>query len=161
MPTIFDFSATTISGAAQPLSDYAGNAVVIVNVASQCGFTPQYEGLENLYRNYRDQGLLVLGFPCNQFGAQEPGDADEIATFCARTFDVSFPMFQKIDVNGPHAHPLYTYLKRAKPGIAGTTNIKWNFTKFLTDRSGKAVRRFAPQEKPSTMERAIQKQLSA
>ncbi|MEL7485932.1 MAG: glutathione peroxidase [Pseudomonadota bacterium] len=161
MATMHDFEATKIDGAAQPLSDFAGKVAVVVNVASKCGFTPQYDGLEALYRAHKDDGLVVLGFPCNQFGAQEPGDEKEIAEFCSLTYDVSFPMFAKIDVNGTNTHPLYEYLKKAKPGFAGSTAVKWNFTKFLVDADGRAVRRYAPQDKPKAMEREIKKLLAA
>lgn len=161
MTTVHDFSADRLGGDAQPLSDYAGKVIVIVNVASKCGFTPQYEGLEALYQKYKDAGLEILGFPCNQFGAQEPGDADEIANFCSTTFDVTFPMFAKIDVNGPGAHPLYDHIKGEKPGLAGSKSVKWNFTKFLVDKDGKTVRRYAPQESPAAMEREIKKLLDA
>jgi glutathione peroxidase len=130
--------------------------LLIVNTASKCGFTPQYEGLEALYRKHRDRGFAVLGFPCNQFGAQEPGDAAEIASFCSLTYDVSFPMFAKIDVNGPAAHPLYGFLKKEKKGLLGSEGIKWNFTKFLVDRSGAVVDRFAPTTKPEALETAVE-----
>jgi glutathione peroxidase len=130
--------------------------VLIVNTASKCGFTGQYAGLEELYRKYRDRGFVVLGFPSNQFGAQEPGDAMEIASFCSLTYEVDFPMMQKIDVNGPSAHPLYTYLKKAKRGFLGTESVKWNFTKFLVDRKGEVTRRFAPNVEPKALEGAIE-----
>lgn len=154
--SIYDFEAETLDGKAAPLSAYRDKVVLIVNTASKCGFTPQYEGLEALYRKYRDQGLVVLGFPCNQFGAQEPGDAAEIANFCSLTYDVDFPMMRKIDVNGPKTHPLYAYLKSAKKGVLGTANIKWNFTKFLVDRKGEVVGRFAPTVEPKALEGAIE-----
>jgi glutathione peroxidase len=159
MTTIYDFTATSLQGKAVPLSDYRGNAMLIVNTASKCGFTPQYEGLEKLYREHQAQGLVVLGFPCNQFGAQEPGDAAEIGAFCQVNYGVSFPMFAKIDVNGARAHPLYAFLKGEKAGVLGTRNIKWNFTKFLVDRDGKVVDRFAPTTKPQDIEQAIAKVL--
>ena len=127
----------------------------MVNVASQCGMTPQYKGLEALYRKYKDRGLVVLGFPCNQFGAQEPGTEADIQAFCSTNYDVSFPMFAKIDVNGADAHPLYVHLKGEKPGVLGTEAIKWNFTKFLVGRDGKVVRRFAPTDKPEDMDSAV------
>jgi glutathione peroxidase len=133
--------------------------ILVVNTASKCGFTPQYEGLEALYRKYRAKGFAVLGFPCNQFGAQEPGDASEIAQFCSRTFDVTFPMFAKIDVNGPNAHPLFAFLKAEEPGVLGTEAIKWNFTKFLVDRNGAVVARFAPTTTPRELESDIEKLL--
>lgn len=130
------------------LADYAGQVLLIVNTASKCGFTPQYAGLESLYRRYRDRGFSVLAFPCNQFGAQEPGDADEIANFCSLTYDVTFPVFAKIEVNGPNEAALFAYLKRAAPGLLGSKTIKWNFTKFLVDRQGDVVRRYAPTTSP-------------
>jgi glutathione peroxidase len=156
MATIYDFTAETLDGQPAPLSDWNGKVVLIVNTASKCGFTPQYKGLEELYRKHRDQGFVVLGFPCNQFGAQEPGDAAEIARFCSLTYDVDFPMMRKIDVNGPKAHPLYAYLKKAKKGVLGTENIKWNFTKFLVGRDGQVVGRFAPTVEPRALEGAIE-----
>ncbi|MBI1394280.1 MAG: redoxin domain-containing protein [Alphaproteobacteria bacterium] len=161
MTSVYEFAAKDLSGKEKPLSAYDGKVTVFVNVASKCGFTPQYEGLEALYRAYKDKGFEVLGFPCNQFANQEPGDAAEIANFCSTTYDVTFPMFAKIDVNGPDAHPAWTFLKKAKPGLAGTTNVKWNFTKFLVDRSGAPRRRYAPNEKPEVMRREIEKLLSA
>ena len=159
MASIYDFSAETIDGAPAPLSDYRDKVILIVNTASQCGFTRQYAGLEELYRKYRDRGLVVLGFPCNQFGAQEPGDEEEIKSFCSLTYDVDFPMMRKIDVNGPKAHPLYAYLKSAKKGLLGSEGIKWNFTKFLIDRSGKVQGRFAPTTEPKALEGAIERLL--
>ena len=153
---IYDFSAETLDGQPAPLSTYRDKVVLIVNTASQCGFTKQYAGLEELYRKYRDRGLVVLGFPCNQFGNQEPGDAEEIKTFCSLTYDVDFPMMRKIDINGPTAHPLYNYLKGAKKGVLGTEGIKWNFTKFLVDRSGHVKGRFAPMTEPKALEGAIE-----
>lgn len=156
MTSIYDFSAETLDGKPAPLADYRGKVVLIVNTASKCGFTGQYAGLEKLYKRFRDRGLVVLGFPCNQFGQQEPGDAAEIANFCSLTYDVQFPMMRKIDVNGPQAHPLYAYLKRAKRGVLGTEGIKWNFTKFLIDRNGQVVRRVAPNVEPRALESAIE-----
>lgn len=156
MTSIYDFSAETLEGKPAPLADYRGKVVLIVNTASKCGFTGQYAGLEKLYKRFRDRGLVVLGFPCNQFGQQEPGDAAEIANFCSLTYDVQFPMMRKIDVNGPQAHPLYVYLKKAKRGVLGTEGIKWNFTKFLVDRNGQVVRRFAPNVEPRALESAIE-----
>jgi glutathione peroxidase len=156
--TIYDFTAETIDGAPAPLADYRDKVLLIVNTASQCGFTGQYAGLEALYRKHRDKGLVVLGFPCNQFGAQEPGDAEEIKTFCALTYDVDFPLMRKIDVNGPKAHPLYAWLKSQKKGVLGA-GIKWNFTKFLIDRKGRVVGRFAPTVEPKALEGAIQRLL--
>jgi glutathione peroxidase len=154
--SIYEFSAETLDGKAAPLSAYRDKVVLIVNTASKCGFTPQYGGLEALHRKYRDRGLVVLGFPCNQFGAQEPGDADEIVSFCSLTYAVDFPMMHKIDVNGPKAHPLYAYLKKAKKGLLGTEGVKWNFTKFLVDRKGEVVDRFAPNVEPKALEGAIE-----
>lgn len=151
MTAITDIPVTTAEGTQIDLSDYAGKVLLIVNVASKCGFTPQYEGLEALHRRYADRGFEVLGFPCNQFGGQEPGDAAEIANFCSLTYDVTFPVFGKIDVNGPDAAPIYRHLKRAAPGLLGTEGIKWNFTKFLIDRTGNVVDRFAPQTKPEDL----------
>jgi len=156
MATIYDFTAETLDGKPAPLSEWKGKVVLIVNTASKCGFTPQYKGLEELYRKHRDRGFVVLGFPCNQFGAQEPGDAAEIASFCSLTYDVDFPMMRKIDVNGPAAHPLYKHLKSAKKGVLGTEGIKWNFTKFLVGRDGEVVGRFAPTVEPSALERAVE-----
>lgn len=156
MASIYDFTAETIDGAPAPLADHRGKVLLIVNTASKCGFTRQYEGLEALYRRYRDRGLVILGFPCNQFGAQEPGDAEEIRSFCSLTYNVDFPLMRKIDVNGPTAHPLYAFLKKEKKGVLGTEAIKWNFTKFLVDRSGKVVDRFAPTVEPKALEGAIE-----
>jgi glutathione peroxidase len=153
---VYDFAAETLEGQPAALGDYRGQVLLIVNTASKCGFTPQYEGLEALYRKHKDQGFEVLGFPCNQFGAQEPGDAAEIASFCSLTYDVSFPMFGKVDVNGPAAHPLYAFLKQQRKGLLGSEGIKWNFTKFLVDRSGAVVERFAPTTKPEALESAVE-----
>jgi len=153
---IYDFEAETLDGKPARLADWRGQVLLIVNTASKCGFTPQYEGLEALYRRHKDQGFAILGFPCNQFGKQEPGDAAEIANFCSLTYDVSFPMFEKIEVNGPKAHPLYAWLKKEKPGVLGSQGVKWNFTKFLVDRSGNVVRRFAPTVTPEALESAVQ-----
>lgn len=144
MPNIYDIEVTTIDGQQQRLVRYRKNVLLIVNVASRCGFTPQYAGLESLHRKYHDDGFTVLGFPCDQFGHQEPGNDAEIMSFCQRTYDVTFPMFAKIEVNGPAEHPLYTHLKSARRGFLGTKRIKWNFTKFLVDRAGYVVRRFSP-----------------
>ncbi len=152
----YDFTAQTLEGRPAPLRDYEGKVLLIVNTASKCGFTPQYAGLEELWRKYKDRGLVILGFPCNQFGAQEPGDAEEIANFCSLTYDVSFPMMRKIEVNGPAADPLYVWLKHEKKGLLGSENIKWNFTKFLIDKSGQAVARFAPTDTPKSLESAIE-----
>lgn len=148
---IYDFSARTIDGAPKPLGDYRGQALLIVNVASKCGFTPQYTGLEALHRQYRDQGFAVLGFPCDQFGHQEPGDEAAIREFCSLTYDISFPLFAKISVNGEEAHPLYKFLKKACPGLLGLEAIKWNFTKFLIGRNGVPMKRYAPAEKPANL----------
>lgn len=159
MGTIYDFSAATLEGDEKRLADFSGQVVLVVNTASKCGFTPQYEGLEALYRKYKAKGFAVLGFPCNQFGSQEPGDAAEIAQFCSRTYDVTFPMFAKIEVNGPGTHPLFGYLKNEIPGVLGTEAIKWNFTKFLVDRKGEVVSRFAPTTAPKELESEIEKLL--
>jgi glutathione peroxidase len=156
MATLADFSAKDIAGHRIDLADYHGKVVLVVNTASRCGFTGQYAGLEQLYRDYRDRGLVILGFPCNQFGQQEPGDADEIAGFCKLTYDVSFPVFAKIDVNGAHAAPLYDWLKDSVRGVFGSKRIKWNFTKFLIDREGRPVRRFAPTVKPGALRSVIE-----
>jgi glutathione peroxidase len=159
MTSIYDFSAETIDGKPAPLADYRGKVILIVNTASQCGFTKQYAGLETLYRRFRDRGLVVLGFPCNQFGGQEPGDEAEIKNFCSLTYDVDFPMMRKVDVNGPKAHPLYAHLKQAKKGVLGTEGIKWNFTKFLVGRDGQVVARYAPNVEPKALEGAIERLL--
>ena len=157
--TLADFTLPLLDGTSQPLAEFAGKVVLVVNVASKCGLTPQYAGLEALYRRYRDQGFVVLGFPCNQFAEQEPGSAEEIAQFCSLTYDVSFPMFGKIDVNGADEHPLYTWLKRSAPGVMGTEGIKWNFTKFLIGRDGLVVERFAPTDEPDSIAPAIERLL--
>ena len=161
MPTLHDFSATTIDGKEQSLRDYAGKVALVVNVASQCGLTPHYGGLEELYKSYKDRGLVVLGFPCNQFGGQEPGTEGEIKTFCETRYGVTFPMFAKVDVNGPDRHPLFAWLteKSAGPNKAG--DIQWNFAKFLVDRSGNVVARFGPATAPVSEEvvGALEKQL--
>ena len=156
MTEIADIPVTGADGSQTDLSAHKGKVLLVVNVASKCGFTPQYEGLEALQRRYADKGFAVLGFPCNQFGAQEPGNAEEIANFCSLTYDVSFPLMGKIDVNGPQAAPIYRHLKKAAPGVLGSEAIKWNFTKFLVDRSGKAVKRYAPQTKPEDIARDIE-----
>jgi len=155
MPSIYDFSARSIDGEDQPLASYKGKTMLIVNVASKCGFTPQYKGLEELYEKFRDRGLVVLGFPCDQFGHQEPGDEEEIKSFCSLNYDVKFPLFAKIDVNGANAHPLYKYLKHEAKGLLGSEGIKWNFTKFLVDKDGKVVRRYAPTDTPQGMEKDV------
>jgi glutathione peroxidase len=159
MTTAYDFAAKSIDGREVTLKDYKGQVTLIVNVASECGMTPQYDGLEGLYRRHRAQGFSVLGFPCNQFGAQEPGDEKAIANFCKTQYGVDFPMFAKIEVNGPGAHPLFEYLKAAVPGVAGTEAIKWNFTKFLVDRDGNVVQRYAPTTTPAQIEKDIEKLL--
>ena len=158
MKTIYDFKARSLQGKEVALDEFKGKVVVVVNTASKCGFTPQYAGLEQLYEKYKDQGLVVLGFPCNQFGNQEPGSAKEIQEGCLVNYGVSFRMFEKIDVNGKNEHPLYTFLKEKQPGILGS-KIKWNFTKFLIDRNGNPVKRFAPITKPEKMEKDILKLL--
>ncbi len=157
--SVHDFTVKASGGKEQKLADFAGGPILIVNTASKCGFTPQYEGLEALYRKYGEKGLTVLGFPCNQFGAQEPGDENEIREFCSLTYDVSFPLMSKIDVNGDDAEPLYKFLKQARPGVLGTQSIKWNFTKFLIDRDGNVISRHAPTEKPAALAGAIEKLL--
>ncbi len=159
MSSVFDFSAITLDGAEKPLADFSGQVLLIVNTASKCGFTPQYEGLEALYRKYGARGFAVLGFPCNQFGAQEPGNSAAIAQFCSRTYDVTFPIFSKIDVNGAEAHPLFKFLKGEAKGVLGTEPIKWNFTKFLIGRSGDVAHRFAPTTTPRDLETEIEKLL--
>ncbi|HXR18431.1 MAG TPA: glutathione peroxidase [Steroidobacteraceae bacterium] len=150
--SVYDYSARSIDGTEQPLSAYRGQPLLIVNVASKCGFTPQYAGLEALYRKYRDRGFIVLGFPCDQFGHQEPGDEAQIKSFCSLTYDVSFPLFAKVSVNGANAHPLYRFLKEARPGVLGTEAIKWNFTKFLIGKDGEPLKRYAPADKPESLE---------
>ena len=159
MTALTEIPVRNADGSGTDLSDHAGEVLLIVNTASKCGFTPQYADLEALQRQYKDRGFSVLGFPCNQFGGQEPGDAAEIANFCSLTYDVDFPMMRKIDVNGPKAHPLYAYLKKAKKGLLGSEGIKWNFTKFLVDRSGKVVDRYAPTTSPKDIAGDIEKLL--
>ena len=154
--SIYDFSATSIEGNPVELSNYKDKVLLIVNTASQCGFTPQYQGLQSLYQKYSDRGLVVLGFPCNQFGQQEPGSTGEIQSFCETRFGVSFPLFEKIDVNGINAHPLFKYLTKAVPGILGTEGIKWNFTKFLVDRKGNVVKRYPSMTQPEDLEKEIE-----
>ena len=158
MTTAFDFKAKDIAGKEQDLAQYKGKALLIVNTASKCGFTPQYEGLQKLYDEYHEKGLEVLGFPCNQFGSQEPGDAAEIASFCDLTYGVNFPMFAKVDVNGDNAAPLFKHLKEAAPGLLGSEGVKWNFTKFLVSPDG-SVKRFAPQDAPASLAKDIEKVL--
>ena len=156
---LYSFSTNLLGGEAVSLDRFRGKVVLVVNTASKCGFTPQYEGLENLYKKYKDQGLEIIGFPCNQFGNQEPGTAQEIQQFCQLNYGVSFTMFDKIDVNGENAHPLYKWLKKELPGVVGTQNIKWNFTKFLIDRQGNPVKRYGSQTKPEDLAADIEKQL--
>jgi glutathione peroxidase len=153
--SLYDFEVTTIEGKKTTLEAYKGKVLLIVNVASKCGFTYQYEGLEKLYKTYKDKGLVVLGFPCNQFSEQEPGNEEEIKNFCSLTYDVTFPMFSKIDVNGEKTHPLYAYLKKEQAGLLGSESIKWNFTKFLVDKNGNVLERFAPATKPESLEEMI------
>ncbi len=153
--SIYEFEARAIDGTSVSLDRYRGKVLLIVNVASECGFTPQYAGLEALYRRHRARGLVVLGFPCNQFGHQEPGDEEEIRQFCTTRYDVTFPLFAKIEVNGPGAHPLYRYLKQRQPGLLGSEAIKWNFTKFLVGRDGTVLRRYAPTDTPEVIERDL------
>jgi glutathione peroxidase len=157
--TLYDIPVTTIDGTATTLEAYRGKALLVVNVASQCGFTPQYKGLEALYRAHAAQGFAVLGFPCDQFGHQEPGNEAEIQRFCSRTYDVTFPMFAKVLVNGSDAHPLYQHLKREKRGILGTDAIKWNFTKFLVGKDGTVLKRYAPGDTPEQIEKDLAKLL--
>jgi glutathione peroxidase len=161
MPTVYEFSARTIDGKSRKLSDYKGKVLLVVNTASQCGFTPQYKGLEALYKKYKDKGFVVLGFPSNQFGAQEPGPDSEIAEFCELNYGVTFPMFSKIDVNGDEAHPLYKYLTSTKKGLLGSEAIKWNFTKFLIGRDGKVIDRYAPTTKPEDLAKDVETALAA
>ncbi len=158
--TVYEFSASLLDGQTMNLGDFLGHVLLIVNTASQCGFTQQYAGLESLYESYRDRGLVVLGFPCNQFGGQEPGGAEQIGAFCEKNFGVKFPMFAKIDVNGPNAHPLYQFLKEEKPGLLGIGRISWNFTKFLVDRKGMVVRRFGSTTSPARLAGPIEELLA-
>ena len=159
MTRLSDFTADRLDGTPQNLSAYAGKVALVVNVASKCGMTPQYEGLEALWRHYRERGFVVLGFPCNQFGGQEPGSAGEIAAFCEQNYQVSFPMFAKIEVNGPGTHPIYKWMKRAGRGFLGFNDIKWNFTKFLIGRDGRVMRRFASSTKPEDLAPEIERAL--
>ena len=161
MTRFSQFNATDIDGQQRALSEWSGQVALIVNVASKCGFTPQYTGLEALWRGHRERGLVVLGFPCDQFGHQEPGDETEIRDFCSTTYGVTFPMFAKIDVNGADAHPLWQWLKQEKPGLLGSQAIKWNFTKFLVGRDGAVVQRYAPNDTPEAIGKDIAKLLSA
>ena len=155
MSSVYDMQARTIDGDEQSLMSYQGKTLLVVNVASKCGFTPQYTGLEALYRKYRDKGLVVLAFPCDQFGHQEPGNEQEIRNFCSLKYDVSFPLFAKIEVNGANAAPLYRYLKNQAKGLFGTEAVKWNFTKFLVDKSGNVIKRYAPTDTPQSIEQDI------
>jgi glutathione peroxidase len=159
MTSVYDFSAKTIDGDEQKLSAYKGKTVLVVNVASKCGFTPQYKGLEALYEKFKDKGLVVLGFPCDQFGHQEPGDENEIKNFCSLNYDVKFPLFAKIEVNGANTHPLYKYLKAQAKGLLGSESIKWNFTKFLVDADGKVVTRYAPTDTPEKIGKDVARML--
>jgi len=161
MSDIHRFEALSISGEPVSLSQYTGQVMLIVNTASKCGFTPQFEGLERLWKSHGPRGLVILGFPCNQFGAQDPGANDEIASFCQRNYGVSFPMMGKVDVNGPQAHPLYQYLVAEAPGILGTKAIKWNFTKFLVGRNGRVLARYAPTDSPKSLIKDIEAALAA
>ncbi len=153
---LFDIPVTTIKGEQKTLADFGGKAVLVVNTASKCGFTPQYKGLENVWQQYKDKGRVVLGFPCNQFGKQEPGDEGAISEFCELNFGVSFPLFKKVDVNGSDAHPLFVNLKKSAPGLLGSQGIKWNFTKFLVSADGKVIKRFAPTTKPEDLTAEIE-----
>ncbi len=161
MTTVYDFSAATLTGKSRTMSEYKGKVLLVVNTASKCGFTPQYAGLEALYKKYKDKGLVVLGFPSNQFGEQEPGPDSEIAEFCEMNYGVTFPMFSKIDVNGAKAHPLFKYLTSSKKGLLGSQAIKWNFTKFLVGRDGTVLERYAPTTKPEDIAGDIEKALAA
>jgi glutathione peroxidase len=152
---VYEFAAKTIDGGEQKLDAYQGKVLLVVNVASKCGFTPQYKGLEALYRKYKDKGLVILGFPCDQFGHQEPGDENEIKNFCSLNYDVSFPLYAKVDVNGANAHPLYKFLKSEAPGMLGSEGIKWNFTKFLLDKSGKVVKRYGSVDTPEKIDKDV------
>lgn len=159
--TIYDFNAKTIQGNDASLANYKGQVVLIVNTASKCGFTPQYAGLQKLYQTYRDKGLVVLGFPCNQFAEQEPASETEIASFCSINYGVTFPLFTKVDVNGEHAHPLFVFLKDSLRGFLGSRNIKWNFTKFLIGRDGRPIQRFSSQTPPEKLKGAIERALQS
>jgi glutathione peroxidase len=161
MTTVYDFTPAALDGLPKPLADYRGKVLLIVNVASKCGFTSQYTGLEALQRKYAGRGFEVLGFPCNQFGAQEPGDAAEIASFCSLTYDVTFPMFAKVEVNGDGADPLYVWLKNEKKGLLGSASVKWNFTKFLVGPDGEVIARYAPNDTPESLEKDLEKVLPA
>lgn len=154
--SIYEHEVVTLEGKTISLNEFKDQVLLIVNTASECGFTPQYEGLEKVYQSYKDRGFSVLAFPCNQFGKQEPGDSSDIANFCSTRFSVSFPMFEKVEVNGNNAHPLFQQLKSAAPGLLGSKSIKWNFTKFLVNRTGKVVKRFAPKDKPEHLTQEIE-----
>lgn len=156
--TVFEYSVKDINGQEVNLSQYKDKVLLIVNVASKCGFTPQYKGLEELFKEYKGE-VVVMGFPCNQFGAQEPGNAEEIKNFCSLTYDVNFPMFEKVEVNGTNTHPLYEFLKESKPGLLGTEAIKWNFTKFLVNKQGEVVKRYAPTDTPEKIKKDLAKYL--
>ena len=160
MTSVYDFEAQTITGQSVKLDQYKGKVVLIVNTASKCGFTPQFEGLEALWKEYEAKGVVILGFPCNQFGAQEPGSEDQIVQFCSTNYQVSFPMMKKIDVNGDGTHPVFVYLKSEAPGLLGSEMIKWNFTKFLVGRDGKVLERFAPTTAPENIVKPIEKALA-
>lgn len=160
MKTIYDFEAKTIEGVDVPLSNYTDKVLLLVNTASQCGFTPQFKGLETLHKNLSPKGLVILGFPCNQFGNQDPGSNDEIQNFCQSNYGVSFQMMEKIEVNGSNAHPLFVWLKKQAPGILGSEGIKWNFTKFLVSRNGQVIKRYAPQDSPESIAKEIEKLVS-
>lgn len=159
MTNLYQFEAELLEGDTKSLADYQGKVLLIVNTASKCGFTPQFAGLEKIYEKYKDRGFEVLGFPCNQFGGQDPGNNNEIGAFCQRNYGVSFPMFAKVDVKGPEAHAVFRYLTREAKGILGSENIKWNFTKFLVGRDGKVLNRYAPTTKPESLEEDIEKAL--
>jgi glutathione peroxidase len=161
MPTVYDFSAQTIDGKTRKLADYRGHVLLVVNTASKCGFTPQYKGLEVVYEKFKDRGFAVLGFPCNQFGAQEPAPESEIAEFCEMNYGVTFPMFAKVDVNGDDAHPLFKHLASSKKGLLGSEAIKWNFTKFLVGKDGAVIERYAPTTTPEAIVKDIEKALAA
>lgn len=154
--SVYSYSVKTIKGEEMSLENYKGKVLVIVNTASKCGFTPQYKGLQELYEKYKDRGIEILGFPCNQFGGQEPGSEQEIESFCELNYGVTFPMFAKVDVKGDHADPLFTYLTNQAPGLLGSKGIKWNFTKFLVNKEGEVVKRFAPQTSPADLEKEIE-----
>ncbi|MBB3169474.1 glutathione peroxidase [Simiduia aestuariiviva] len=151
MTDLYSFEAKTLTGELQSLSELKGKVVLVVNTASKCGFTPQYKGLESIYQEYKDKGFEMLGFPCNQFGKQEPGGSEEISEFCELNFGVTFPLYEKVDVNGDNAHPLFTWLKSEAPGLLGTQAVKWNFTKFLVGRDGRVIKRYAPKDKPESI----------